>query len=264
MTVTAGIEKASNWGQPSRPTPTTLHQLSGWTPASNLAALCLLSAVLFLSIFCRLLSAVICLPAFSCEHSPRRRNVERKAASECLRIVGSASAISCCQSTLVTGLPNGRLLTVLRTAHCRQVPYRASGRMGQIPSNLGESAESECIAIFRDVRLSPSIHQRLVFFLAPRNHAPEPSTFPQHTNRAFNRIHPRGPVLPVSTKIYNPPICICTILYLCLDPLATSRVLLLSPIPTTYPCARVPRYLDRLPHVGLTTWHTSCFTSLLP
>lgn len=229
---------------------------------------CLLSAVCF-SALCSLSSVICChltclhWLTLSVQRSPRR-NVERKAASNVPGLSGPLRLLAAARVPwyLAYPKPNGRLLAVLHTES--QVPYRASGRMGQIPSTQRESAESECIAILRDVRLSPSFHQRLFFFLAPRNYAPGPSTIPQHTKRAFNRIQPRGPILPVSTKSLILPSVF--VLYstcaLTLWPPAVSCSLF--PIPTTSPCARVPRYLDQLPNVGLTTRRTTCFNSLLP
>lgn len=76
--------------------PNTQRQLSGWTPASTIEALCLLCCLQLQSALapCCLLSVVYYLLT--------KHILESNAASGCLRIAGSASALSCHYGYCVT------------------------------------------------------------------------------------------------------------------------------------------------------------------
>lgn len=244
-------------------------------PASNLQAPCLLSAVCSV-LFC--LSSTICPLGSDCLRCPRpntRTTVYQRLRPllSVPRTAGSVSAISCdhlppCKRASVPGPPNGRL-TVL----CSPLTRASARRMGQIPLDYQESAESECIAVVRDVRLSPSFHQRLFFFFAPRN---VPQSLPH--SRSIQSAHfnrnpaSRPPGTARLNKIFNPAICICTATVLLSVRLSVRASTLwpppavscsLSPIPTTSPYARVPRYPGHLLDADLTTRHILCSPAYL-
>lgn len=138
--------------------------------------------------------------------------------------------------------------------------------MGQIPSTIRGKAPNPNASPSSATSDSPRLFTT-VFSSLPSSLGTCPRAFhipAAYTKRAFNRIQPRGPVLPVSTKslivshhlyLYR----ICT-LCLCLDPLATSRVLLSISDSTDFPLRSSPALpiltTYDLSNVGPNTRHT--------